>query len=125
MTRNPREIERAFKQVRRQDFLLDLKRSWYAWAIIGVLLVGLAYYNATPRTAGEVVYGTAIGAHQPASEDNNKPMMMAVRLDSGRAVTVPLPRGLLYLSGSRVELEVTRREWPPHLATYRFMRYSE
>jgi hypothetical protein len=94
MTRNPREIERAFKKVRRQDFLLDLKRSWYVWAIIGPLLVGLAYYNATPRTAGEVVYGTAIEAHQPASEDNNKPMMVAVRLDSGRTVTVRLPRGV-------------------------------
>lgn len=125
MSRSRQEIEQAFRRVRWQEFLFDLKRSWGVWALIVTLVFGFGYYSVTPRTVVETVRGTAIGAHLPASEDNSALMRIAVRIDSNRTVNVRVPRGTPYLAGSQIEIEVIRRDWPPHAITYRFVRYSE
>jgi hypothetical protein len=125
MSRSRREIEQAFRRVRWQEFLLDLRHSWAAWGLVVAAMGWFAYYSVTPQTVVEVVHGTAIGAHQPASEDNSARMRIAVQLDANRIVTVPLPRGVPYREGSQVEVEVIRGDWPPHSVTYRFAGYSE
>lgn len=118
-----RKVERAFRKARRQALLTDLSRSRLTWALLIAFFGGLTYYTATPRGVVDVVYGTATGAHQPASEDNSVDMRISVRLRSNRTVNMPIPRGTPYLAGSEVEIEVIRREWPPHTETYRFVRY--
>lgn len=125
MSRSRQEIEQAFRSARWQEFLFDLKRSWGVWALVVTLVFGLGYYSVTPQTVVEIARGTAIGAHQPASEDNSALMRIAVRIDSNRTVNVSVPRGTPYLAGSQVEIEVIRRDWPPHAITYRFVRYAE
>lgn len=125
MRRGRQEIERAFRSARWRDLVLDLKRSWGMWALVVTLVAGLGYYNATPRTVVEIAHGTAIGAHQPASEDNSALMRIAVRIDSNRIVNVSVPRATPYLVGRRVEIGVIRRDWPPYAVTYRFVRYVE
>ncbi len=123
MSRSRQQIEQAFRRVRWQDFLFDLKRSWGVWVLVVTLVLGFGYYTVTPRTVVETVHGTAIGAHLPASEDNSALMRIAVRIDSNRTVNVPVPRATPYLAGSKIEIEVIRRDWPPHAITYRFVRY--
>jgi hypothetical protein len=125
MSRTPREIEQAFNRVRYESFIEDLRRSWGMWAFIIAALVGVAYYSITPLSPGEPRFGIAVGAHQRAREDSGPVLRMAVELDSGAIANVWLPRGLLYRAGSRVELEVTRREWPPRIERYRFVRYIQ
>jgi hypothetical protein len=125
MSLSRQEIEHAFRKLRRQEFLFDLKRSWGAWTLVATLVIGVAYYSVTPRTVIGTLSGTAIGAHLPASEDNSALMRVAVRLDAKRTVNVPVPRHTPYLAGARVEIELIRRDWPPNTITYRFVRYSE
>jgi hypothetical protein len=125
MSRSPREIERAFRRARWQDFVLDLRRSWAVWALLITAVGGLAYYRATPQTVVATIQGTAVGAHRPASEDDSARMRIAVRLDANRTVNVPVPRGTPYLAGAQIEIEVIRRDWWPRAVTYRFIRYAE
>ena len=125
MTRAPLQIEQAFRRVRWQDFVLDFKRSWFEWAAVVTLVFGFAYYSMMPVHVAEVVHGTAIGAHQPPSEDNSAPLTIAVRLETDATVNVPLPRGTLYRAGSQVEVAIIRGDWPPHPVRYRFVRYAE
>jgi hypothetical protein len=125
MSRTPREIEQAFNRVRFESFIEDLRRSWGMWAFIIAALVGVAYYSITPLSPGELHFGTAVGIHQRAREDSGPVLRMAVELDSGTIANVWVPRGLLYRAGSRVEVEVTRRDWPPRIDRYRFIRYVD
>lgn len=125
MSRTPREIEQAFRNVRWQDFVLDLRRSWAVWALLVVTVGGFGYYSATPQSVVATIQGTAVGAHRPASEDDSARMRIAVRLDANHTVNVPVPRGTPYMAGSQVEIEVIRRDWWPRAVTYRFVRYAE
>lgn len=106
MSRSTREKEQAFRRVRWQDFVLDLRRSWAVWALVIVAVGGLGYYNATPQTVVSTIQGTAVGAHRPASEDDSARMRIAVRLYADRTVNVPVPRGTPYITGSQIEIEV-------------------
>ena len=125
MSRSHREIERAFRRARWEDFALDLKRSWAGWALVITSISGLGYYSVTPQTVVAITQGRAVGAHRPASEDDSARMRIAVHLDTGHTVNVSVPRGTLYIAGSQVEVEVIRRDWWPHAVTYRFVRYVE
>ena len=125
MIRDPRDVEHAFKRVRWQDFVYDLKRSWFAWLAVIALVGAYGYYSLSPRHVVATVRGTAAGAHQPPTDDNSLPMFVSVRLDTNRTVNVALPRGTIYRAGASVEVEVIRRDWPPHSVTYRFAGYAE
>jgi len=124
MARDPRQIEQAFRHVRRQDFLQNLKRYWFVVAVV-MLVLGWAYYTVSPRHVADVVRGTAIGAHQPPSEDNSVPLLVTVRLESRAAVNVALPRGTPYKAGSSVEVAIIQRDWPPYSVSYRFIGYVD
>lgn len=125
MARDPRAIEAAFRRIRWQDMLSDVRAACGVLALLVISMGALIYYEATPRSVTAVVVGTAIGAHQPSSEDNSARMRIAVRLESGAVVNVPVPRGVLYREGAAVELEVIRRDWPPHVVTHDFVRYRD
>lgn len=125
MSRTPREIELAFNRVRYESFIKDLRRSWGIWAFLIAALIGVAYYSVTPLSPAETRYGIAAGVHQRPRENGSPPLSMAVQLDNDGIVRVTLPRGLLYRADSRVEIEVTRRTWPPRTEKYRFIRYVE
>jgi hypothetical protein len=125
MERDPKVIEAAFRRVRLQDLLSDVHAAWGVLALVVTSVGALIYYETTPRSVTAVVVGTAVGAHQPPSEDANVRMRVAVRLESGNVVNVPIPRGELYREGATVELEVIRRDWPPHFVTHAFVRYRD
>jgi len=123
--RDPEEVQRPFRRERWAVFVSDMRRSWVVWILICVVLLATTYYVASPIRLVETVRGVAVGAHLPPSEDNRKLMRLSVRLDSGATVGVRVPRGTLYRVGMEVEMEVLRREWPPHVVTHRFVRYVE
>lgn len=125
MPRTPRQIEQAFNRVRYESFIEDLRRSWGMWALIVALLSFIAYYSVTPLSPAEPLYGTAIGAHLKPTEDNSAPLRIAVELDDGGIIDVRAPRTTPYREGTRVEVAVMRRDWPPHFEHYRFVRYVE
>jgi hypothetical protein len=125
MSRAPREIEQAFNRVRYESFIEDLQRSWGMWTLIVALLSFIAYYSATPISPAEPVYGHAVGAHLKATEDNNAPLRIAVELDDGSIINAQAPRTTPYREGTRVEVSVMRRDWPPHFEHYNFVRYVE
>lgn len=123
--RDPNQVEQAFRRERWLVFASDLRRSWFVWVLVSAVLLALTYYVASPIRVVETVRGVAVGAHLPASDDNNQLMRLAVRLGSGATVQVKAPRDTLYREGVALEVEVLRREWPPHAITYRFVGYVE
>lgn len=125
MPREPKEIEGAFRRVQWAAFTLDLKRSWAAWALLVALIAALFYLFASPMHVVATAHGTAVGAHLPPSDDNSPLMQVSARLDDGAMVVVAFPRGTLYRAGAGIEIAVVRRDWPPHLTTYRFIRYVD
>lgn len=125
MARDRREVEDAFRRIRWAEVALDLRRSWIMWTLVFALVGGFLYYSATPQHIVGSVRGLAVGASQPASQDDSAPLIVAVQLESGDTVNVPLPRGELYKRGSPIEVSVIRSEWPPRSITYRFVRYMQ
>ena len=125
MSRTPRDIEQAFNRVRYESFIEDLQRSWGMWAFIIAALAFMGYYIVTPLSPAEPLYGTATGAYLPATDDNSALLRIAVQLDDGRIINVRAPRTTPYREGGQIEVEASRRQWPPHSAHYRFVRYVE
>ena len=116
-------IDKALWRAGRESLFADVRKGWWIVGALIALLSAYAYWSTSPRHVIRHVYGVADGAHQPQSETGRDRMQVSVRLDDGVPIAVALPRNEVYEAGARVEVEVTRRDWPPHSLTYRFVRY--
>jgi hypothetical protein len=105
--------------------MADVRASWWIVGGLSLAFIGAVYWIASPRTLVAEVSGVADGAHQPQSEDGRAPLRLNVVLENGRRVSVTLPPGQLYRAATPIELEVYRRDWPPHVMSYRFVGYAD
>lgn len=114
-------IEAAFNSARAQVIAESMRRGWGVFALIAALVALALLPVLWPMRSQGFVVGIVESNGGNEWYDGSHPTI-EVRLQNGRRVIVPVPRGIAFAPNSRVELEAFETSSPFDRNDYRFRR---